>query len=183
MRVHPEVCGGQRRKAPTHGSVTAIVINEQQQRNRGRNMGWIGLVVAAICAVLAGVITNLVLRHRTQEKWHFLAMWAGVVGVLFGAASQLVTPALQVRYEVSRIDESLASNAAFSAIKKHDPLTYDRIKTDLRAGLQQGRSKAELIEMLRKEVSTLVQQRLPRSSDEAATEYMRVMVQEMAELR
>jgi hypothetical protein len=146
-------------------------------------MSWIGLVVAAICAVLAGVITTAVLRHRTKEKLHYVGLWAALLAVLFGAASQLITPALQVRYDVSRIDASLSSNAAFSAIKKHDPLTYDRIKGELRDGLLKGRSQPELIELLRSEVSILVQQRLPRASDEAATEYMRVMVQEMAELR
>lgn len=146
-------------------------------------MSWIGLVVAAICAALAGLVTKLVLQHRTEEKLHYLGLWVVVAGLFVGAASQLVTPALQVRYDVSRIDESLASHAAFSAIKKHDPLSYDRIKAELRDGLIKGRSKAELIERLRTEVSSLVQQRLPRASDEAATEYMRVMVQEMGELR
>ncbi|MBC7955395.1 MAG: hypothetical protein H7Y33_05960 [Cytophagales bacterium] len=146
-------------------------------------MSWIGLVVAAICAALAGVITTVALRHRTEEKLHYVGMWVVVAGVLFGGANHVITPALQVRYDVSRIDASLSSNAAFSAIKKHDPLTYGRITAELRDGLLSGRSKADLIEMLRNEVSTLVQQRLPRASDEAATEYMRVMVQEMGELR
>jgi hypothetical protein len=146
-------------------------------------MGWIGMAVAAACGLLAALITAAALRHRTQEKSHYAGVWVVVAGLLFAVSNHFMTPVLQARFDASRVDESLSSNAAFAAIKKHDEITYDRITSELREGLLKGRSKAELVETLRAEVSSLVQKRLPRASDEAATEYMRVMVQEMGELR
>lgn len=146
-------------------------------------MSWIGVVVALVCAGLAGAATVFALRGRTREASHYAALWLVLAGLLFFASQQFVTPSLQARYDASRVDESLSSHAAFAAIKKHDPQTYGRIMAELREGLLDGQSQGVLIERVRAQVTTLVQQRLPLASDEAATEYVRVMVQEMHELR
>ncbi len=146
-------------------------------------MSWISVVVALACAGAAGLMVVLVLRGRTRETSHYAALWLVLAGLPFAAAQQFITPALQARYDASRVDASLSSHAAFVAIKKHDPQAYDRIMFELREGLLAGQSQGVLIERVRAQVTSLVQQRLPRASDEAAIEYMRVMVQEMHELR
>lgn len=146
-------------------------------------MSWISVVAALVCAGLAGVIVMLALRGRKRETSHYAGLWLLLAGLLFAATQHFITPTLQARYDASRVDESLSSHAAFAAIKKHDPQTYDRIMAELREGLLAGQSQGVLIERVRAQVTSLVQQRLPRASDEAATEYLRVMVQEMQELR
>lgn len=146
-------------------------------------MSWISVAAAVVCAALAGLIAVFALRGRTREKSHQAAVWVVVAGLLFMGAHLFITPKLQARYDASRVDASLSGHAAFAAIKKHDPQTYGRIMSELREGLLKGRSQPELIEFVRAEVTTLVQKHLPRASDDAATEYMRVMVQEMSELR
>ncbi len=146
-------------------------------------MGWISMAVAAACGALAALLAGALLRGRSQSMAHYAAVWAAFAVVFFVPSQQLITPALQSRYDVSRLDDSLSRNASFAAIKKHDPQTYIRITSELSQGLLQGKSHAELIDRVRSEVTTLVQKRLPKASDEAATDYMRVMVQEMGELR
>lgn len=146
-------------------------------------MGWISGVVAAVCGVLAAGVVVPAIGKRAQNKSMVVAAWLVLAAALFALAQQFVTPGLQARYEASRLDASLAGNATFAALKKHDPQTYDRMMGELRDGLLKGRDKTELVEGMRSEMTTLVQKRLPKASDEAATEYMRVMVQEMGELR
>jgi len=146
-------------------------------------MSWISVVAALLCAGLAAVIARLALRGRSRQTSHYAGLWLVLAGLLFTGAQQFVTPALQARYDASRVDDSLSSHAAFAAIKKHDPQTYGRIMAELREGLLAGQSQGVLIERVRAQVTSLVQQRLPRASDEAAIEYLRVMVQEMQELR
>ena len=102
--------------------------------------------------------------------------------LLFAAAQLSVTPKLQARFEVSRLEPRSRATPLLRH-QEHDRPTYDRIMSELREGLLQGRSQAELIERVRVEMVSIVQKRLPRASDEAATQYMRVMVQEMTELR
>jgi hypothetical protein len=146
-------------------------------------MGWISVVVAVVCGALAAGLVIPAMGKRTQRKSMLVAAWLVLAASLFALAQQFVTPALQARYDASRLDDSLAGNATFAALKKHDPQTYERMMSGLRDGLMKGRDKTELVESMRNEMTTLVQKRLPIASDEAATEYMRVMVQEMGELR
>jgi len=146
-------------------------------------MSWISGVAALVCAGVAAGVAVFALRGRSREASHHAALWLVLAGLLFVATQHFITPALQARYDASRVDDSLSSHAAFAAIKKHDPQTYGRIMAELREGLLAGQSQGVLIERVRAQVTSLVQQRLPRASDEAATEYVRVMVQEMHELR
>ena len=146
-------------------------------------MSWISVAAALVCAGLAGGATVLALRGRTRETSLYAALWLVLAGLLFAASQQFITPTLQARYDAGRVDDSLSGHAAFAAIKKHDPQAYGRIMSELREGLLAGQSQAVLIERVRAQVTSLVQQRLPRASDEAAIEYTRVMVQEMLELR
>jgi hypothetical protein len=146
-------------------------------------MGWISWAIVAVVLVIAALGAAAVLRSRAQQKSQYLAMLLVVTAVLGVAAHSFLAPGLQARYDASTLDDSLSRNAAFAAIKKHDPQTYARITSELREGLLAGKSQAELIDRVRAEVTALVQKRLPQASNEAATEYMRVMVQEMGELR
>jgi hypothetical protein len=145
-------------------------------------MGWISVAVAVACGVLGGLAV-LAIRARTQNKSIWAAAWVLVAGSLLAVSLVFITPALQARYDACTLDDSLSGNAAFAAIRKHDPQTYGRIMSELRDGLLNGRDKAVLVELVRKEMTTLVQRRLPRASDEAANDYTRVVVQEMNELR
>lgn len=146
-------------------------------------MNWIAVAVAAVCVVVAGGVATLLVRDRLHRKPLYAAVWVVSAAVLVGLSQWWITPNLQARYDASVLDASLAGNAAFAAIRKHDPETYERMMSELRAGLLQGQTRAQLVEVARQQIGALVQKRLPRASDEAATEYMRVMVQEMTELR
>lgn len=146
-------------------------------------MNWIAVAVAAVCVVVAGGVATLAIRDRLHKKPLYAAVWVVLAAVLVGLSQWWITPNLQARYDASVLDASLAGNAAFAAIKKHDPPAYEHMMSELRAGLLQGQTRAQLVELARQQIGALVQTRLPRASDEAATEYMRVMVQEMTELR
>lgn len=146
-------------------------------------MSWIAGAVAAVCVGIAGGVSMLVIRDRLHRKWIHLAVWVGLALVLAGLSHLFITPPLEARYEAGMLDDALARNAAFSAIKKHDPQTYGLMMSELREGLLKGQTRAQLVELARHQIGAVVQKRLPRASDEAAIEYMRVMVQEMTELR
>ncbi len=146
-------------------------------------MNWFLVVAAALCAALAAGIATLVVRRRREQKWLHAAVAVVSFALLLGLSRFSVVPPLQARWEASRVDAKLSSNPAFAAIKKHDAATYERIMSQLRTGLLEGRDQHVLLEAVRAEVSQLVQKRLPRASDDAAVQYMRVMVQEMQELR
>ncbi|MEO8153263.1 MAG: hypothetical protein ABI605_09365 [Rhizobacter sp.] len=146
-------------------------------------MNWISVVVSAVCGALGGVLATLVVRDRKSKRGLYAAVFVVSAGLLFALGRVYVTPWLQARYDASTLDSALSSNAAFAAIKKFDPKVYDQMMSELRAGLLRGQGKAELIDLVRSQVTTLVQKRLPHASDEAASEYMRVMVREMGELR
>ncbi|HET7791805.1 MAG TPA: hypothetical protein VFL64_00350 [Rhizobacter sp.] len=146
-------------------------------------MSWISLALAALFAAVVAVAAGAVLRSSVRQRSQVAAMVLVVGAVLGVAAHYLIVPPLQARYDAGTLDESLTRNAAFAAIKKHDPQTYARLTDDMRGWLLAGKSKADIIDRVSAEVTTLVQKRLPQASNEAATEYMRVKVQEMTELR
>jgi uncharacterized protein YejL (UPF0352 family) len=146
-------------------------------------MSWIDVAAAALCGLVAAAVVFAALRRHAPDKPLYVLAWLVVAGLLFGLANAFITPGLQSRYDASRVDQLLSGNAAFAVIRKHDSPTYERLMSELRAGLLRGQSRAELVNLVRSQVSVLVQQRVARASDEAATEYMRVMVQEMGELR
>jgi hypothetical protein len=146
-------------------------------------MGWISVAMAAVCGALAALVVKGLLGRRGKPHWQLAAAWAVLGGALFALAHQFAIPGLQARVDASTLDASLSRNAAFAAVKKHDPATYARIMAELREGLLKHRSKESLMDGVRAEVTTLVKKRLPHASDDAANEYMRVMVQEMGELR
>ena len=146
-------------------------------------MSWISVAVAAVCGVLAALIAALAAKGFNQNKPLFAGVFGGTIAFFLIVSHFYVTPSIKAHYEAGMLDRTLSGNAAFAAIKKHDPEAYAHMTAELRAGLLHGRDKAELIELVRGEITTLVQQRLPHASDEAATEYMRVMVREMGELR
>lgn len=146
-------------------------------------MSWIGWAMAAFLASVAAVSAGAVLRSGGRQRVQHAAMVLVALSVVGVAVYYFAVPQLQARYDASTLDETLSRNAAFAAIKKHDTATYERLAADMRAGLINGQSRAVITERMNAEVTALVQKRLPQASDEAATEYMRVKVQEMGELR
>lgn len=145
-------------------------------------MTWINVAVGVTCGVLAAVVATTIVRDRKENKRRYSIVFVVTMVVLLAIAREFVTPQLQASYAASTLDNSLAGNPAFAAIKQYDAPTYSRILTEIKAAISRGQSEAEATIAVRNNITTLVQQRLPRASDEAAAAYMRVMVQEMTEL-
>lgn len=145
-------------------------------------MTWISLAVGAACGVLAAATAAAIVKDRKENKSRYSIVFVVTLVVLLAVAREFVTPKLQASYAASTLDESLSGNPAFAAIKQYDAPTYSRILSETKVAISQGKSELEAKAAIRNNITALVQQRLPRASDEAAVAYMRVMVQEMTEL-
>lgn len=81
--------------------------------------------------------------------------------------------------DLENIEAEFAKNPLFSTLKTYEPATYDRLMSDIRSGLQQGRSQAELREKMLPLVQSIYMQRLPYGSDSALRSFTDLVVEQM----
>lgn len=133
--------------------------------------------------------------------WSILV--AGAAGGLAGAAAALMRSegAKQIRIVVMIVlffafnwagqryvakplivEQQLGELPAFAAIKQHEPATYQTMKSELVAAMQDGADKNAIALRVHNITASLAQKYIPRCSDQALLRYMRVTIDEVDQL-
>lgn len=81
--------------------------------------------------------------------------------------------------DLENIEAEFAKNPLFSTLQMYEPATYDRLMSEIRSGLQQGRSQAELREKILPLAQSVYMQRLPYGSDSALRSFTGLMLEQM----
>lgn len=138
--------------------------------------GAVCVVISFVVVLLLGTVSGAVSERRSAATV-LLAL------VLWLAARQSIVPDLYSSYQVSRIEPELLSIPAYAAMKQYAPDSYNKILADLKTGIGKGTPKAELVNKVSAEVSSLALKSLKKAGDREAVAYLRTTVQEMKELR
>lgn len=150
-------------------------------------MNWIGAIVGGISGALAVLLfaggLRLVGGKQSEPKtWHKWAYY-GLFALVWGVSKETVTPEVQRWYYVQTIEERLAeSNPAFAALQRHEPAAFKQMAAAARESLTGGSDGDAAVSVMRAHFAPLMEKRLPVASDEAATAYMKVTIQEVREL-
>lgn len=142
----------------------------------------ISVAVGAVCALIAAVLAMIAVSNVGHNKGRFGAVFGICLVLLYGAARLFVQPHAEARYKMYEVDQALAQNAAFSALKQYDAPTYRSILTELNLLVREGKTQQEVFVTVRGIIEPLVLKRIPEASDEAAARYMTAMLAEMKEL-
>lgn len=81
--------------------------------------------------------------------------------------------------DLENIEVEFAKNPLFSALKTYEPETYSSMLSELRSGLQKGRSQAELREKVFPSLQSVYMQRLPYASDSAIRSFATLFLEQM----
>jgi len=142
-------------------------------------MLWINVAIGALCGALAGVVAYFLSGKNAENKRRKTVIFTIAFAVFFGIARTEVIPKMQAGLIVEEADEVLVNNPAFVAIKQYDPQTYSQIMADIRTAVEKGQNKESAVTSVRGKILSLVQNRLPKASNEAAVAYMDTMLEEM----
>ncbi|MBW2092129.1 MAG: hypothetical protein JRI34_08415, partial [Deltaproteobacteria bacterium] len=97
-------------------------------------------------------------------------------------SNQYVLPEIKIWKEQRNIEKSLQEIAVYQHIAKSDPEIYERIKSEINNSLRNRESSEQTTIRIRRIVNELVGKYLPRASDDAIFNYVKVMIQELSEL-
>jgi hypothetical protein len=142
-------------------------------------MNWISLGLAVACGALAGLIAGIYARGKEDKRTQFGAAFAIVFIVLYAISRLFVFPHFDARYQARNVESELLEIAAFQAIKQYDRDAYDKLIADLEQRLASGAEEQEVVAVMRAHILKVIEQHLPRASDDAVIDYMGVMIAEM----
>ncbi|HUJ90548.1 MAG TPA: hypothetical protein VLX12_10160, partial [Syntrophorhabdales bacterium] len=81
--------------------------------------------------------------------------------------------------DLENIDAEFTKIPLFSALKTYEPVTYDRLLSQVRSGVQEGRSMAEMQKQILPLVHSVYMKRLPYASDLALRGFGRLLLEQM----
>jgi hypothetical protein len=138
----------------------------------------LAVVIGAISAVAAWIVTRGL--QRKQPAFSILLV---LFFLILGTCSKLfVLPyLLEWKYRWD-IDRALSQISVFQHIARYDPDSYQEIKREITASINNRDTRDEAIGRARERVAELVPGYIPRASDDAIVRYMNAMVREMQEL-
>lgn len=109
-----------------------------------------------------------------------LRIIGGVFGFLGGLlAWQLGVRPMLIEYQA---DKALSQTAAFEQIKRWDPEAYAQMKRAAVSSMRRGESPARLQGGVRAVVAGVVKKYIPHASDEALLDYLRITMEEVAQV-
>ena len=114
-------------------------------------------------------------------------MWMPAHRELFGAGvvtgypdrDDVAVTGFQVN-DSGKLETQFLKNPLFAALKTYEPKTYDQFFSEFRAGLQRGRSEAELRGKLLPIAQSIYMQKLPYASDSALRSFIDLMLEQMS---
>jgi hypothetical protein len=84
--------------------------------------------------------------------------------------------------DLASVEAEFAKIPLFSTLKRYEPTTYDRLITEIRSGLQQGRSMEELRGKVLPQLQLVYTQKLPHGSDTALRSFVSLLLEQMKAL-
>lgn len=145
-------------------------------------MNWYSVGLAAASGGIAALIASLIFGKKPERKTAYTIVVVVLFVVLNTLSNQFILPKLNTYKAIADIESELNEIPAFASIKKHEPATYKKIVNSLADATKQGYSQQQAIDLVRSQISGLVESRMPHASDEAILTYINVMVTEMGEL-
>ncbi|PJE78253.1 hypothetical protein CI610_02815 [invertebrate metagenome] len=145
-------------------------------------MNWYSVGLAAASGGIAALIASLIFGKKPEKKTAYTIVVVVLFVVLNTLSKQFILPKLNAYKAVADIESSFNEIPAFASIKKYEPETYQRLVDSLAEVTNQGYNQQQAIDLVRTQISGLVESRMPHASDEAILTYMSVMVTEMDEL-
>jgi len=142
-------------------------------------MNWLSIGLAAACGAIAGLIAGLYTIGKKDKRTQFGAAFAIAFIVLYAISRVVLFPNLNAWYQARNVEAELLAMPTYQALKKYDREIYDKLIVDLKQGLKDGASEAEVITTMRGHMMKVVETRLPRASDESVVNYMGVTMKEL----
>ena len=105
-----------------------------------------------------------------------LFKWGIVTG--YPESDEVAISGFKIR-DLENIEAELSKIPLYSALKKYEPTTYDRIISEIQSGLQKGRSMAELRQKIVPLCAVVYLQRLPYASDSALFSFTDLLLKQM----
>lgn len=140
-------------------------------------MNLTSIVFAGLAGALAGVLARAIANPK-ENKNAFVGSFVILFGVLYYASKIYAVP----WWEMRSAERELATVPAFKAIKEHDAETYAQLMADVKSAIEDRKSQAEVIKVMRTRMMKIVEERLPIASNEAAMEYIGATMVELDEL-
>lgn len=142
-----------------------------------RPMNWTSIVFAGLAGAIAGMLARVIANPK-ENKNAYTGAFVILFAVLYFASKSYAVP----WWEMRSAEHALLEVPAFRAIKEHDPATYAKLMADVKDAIEKRKSKPEVVRVIRAQMQTIVEKRLPIASDEAAVEYIRATMVELDEL-
>ncbi|MCJ7481583.1 MAG: GYF domain-containing protein [Thermodesulfovibrionales bacterium] len=81
--------------------------------------------------------------------------------------------------DIENIETGLAKDPLYSSIKKYEPKTYNQLISEIKLTLQKGKSLAELQQVIRPYLISVLYKRLPYAADNLLFEFIKVFLEQM----
>lgn len=146
-------------------------------------MSWYSIGLGAASGALAALIAVLIFGKKPKKKTAFTIVVV-VLFILFNTLSkELILPKLYSFKARSDIQRAFSGIPAIQSIKQYEPETYAALVSTLNEAKNKGYSEQQTIDFVRGQISSIVTKRLPKASDQAIVDYIRVVIDEMSELQ
>jgi hypothetical protein len=146
-------------------------------------VNWYSVGLAAASGGIAALIASLIFGKKPEKKTAYTIVVVVLFVVLNTLSKQFILPGLNAHKAVADIESAFNEIPAFASIKKYEPEIYQKLVDSLADATNQGYNQQQSIDLVRSQISGLVESRMPHASDEAILTYMSVMITEMNELQ
>ncbi len=141
------------------------------------NLYSIGL--AAASGGIAVIIASLIFGRKPANK----IAYSIVIAILFFtfnfASKEFILPDLNLRQALNDIERVTQETPAFGSIKKYEPEVYQKLVDSVLAAVKEGANQQQIADIVRTQISSLIESRLAHASDDALVSYVNVMISEM----
>lgn len=148
-------------------------------------MDWYSVGVAAVCGALAGGAGTLAARQIEKETTRRIvtALVSALLFVsLFGWAKNTVIKEHKAQVALSEFDSLIAGNPALESLQEFAPDAMEKLRNHLLTAARDGAAPAVIETQGRQIVAEVVSQRLPRASDDALLNSIRLTLDQMKHL-
>jgi hypothetical protein len=146
-------------------------------------VNWYSVGLAAASGGIAALIASLVFGKKPEKKTAYTIVVVILFVGLNALSKQFIFPELNAHKAKADIESAFSDIPAFASIKKYEPAIYQNLVDSLTDATKQGFDQQQAIDLVRSQISGLVESRMPHASDEAILTYMNVLVTEMGELQ
>ncbi|MDO9006062.1 MAG: hypothetical protein Q7V20_21675 [Aquabacterium sp.] len=143
---------------------------------------WLHVLVAAVCGGLAASLAKLTVKNRAGGVVAQRIIFGLAFVLLWAAFQRTVVPRAQGMLASLTIEDEFAQNPAFSALRKYDRLTFDSVIEAAGQSLQHGATNAQVMSEVGARIKISVLPKVSSASDQAAIQYVRVVVASAGEL-